>query len=59
MQEIPRAVEQLSPCAITTETVLWSPGAITHKQQLLKSVCPPGYALKQGERCNEKPTHRK
>ena len=52
MQEIPRAVEQLGLCVITTETVLWSPGAITteaHKQQLPKSACPPGYALKQGE----------
>ena len=29
MQEIPRAVEQLGLCVITTETVLWSPGAIT------------------------------
>ena len=38
--KIPRAPEPLSPCATTTEPVLWSPWATITEARLPQSLCP-------------------
>ena len=51
-RKIPHAVEQLSPCATTTEPVLWSQQATTTEAACLEPVL-----RSKRSHCNEKPMH--
>ena len=59
--KIPHAVEQLSPCAATTEPMLWSPRTTTteaHVPQLLQPLHLEPVLRNKRSHCSEKPTHR-
>ena len=47
------ATEQLSPCATTTDPVLYSPGSTATKALVLRIACAP----QQEKPRNKKPTH--
>ena len=51
--EIPRAVEQLSPGAMTMDLTLSSPGA--HVSQLLQAECPRAHDLQEKSSHGERP----
>ena len=57
-RKIPHATEQLSPCAITTESMLQIPGATASETRAAWSLC---WAIREAHAmrspCNEKPMH--